>query len=438
MNTEEGLKREIGLWGLTSNIINVTIGSGIFVLPAIVAEGLGSAGILAYLFCGFLITLIMLCFAEVGSKVHITGGAYAYIEVAFGKYFGFLSANLLIFGACLMATAAVANALVDTLSYLLPIFGNRLFRIGFFLTIFSGLAISHVSGVKQGTSLVKVMTIAKLAPLLLLILWGSTKLVVENFLWQKVPAMDDIGKVSLILFFAFQGAESSVSVSGEIKNPRKNVPKGIFLSYAIVLFFYLTIQLVSQGILGDSFASYKDAPLAEVARRVMGPFGTTLMIVGASISMLGYMSGDTMNLPRVLFRSAKDRVIPIKPLSLVHRKFATPYIAVIVYIGLSCLFAITGEFKELAILSSASVLLVYLGVALAVIKLRKTMVPDKYAFRIPGGYIVPILSAVTIFWFLSHLTSHELIGMVITLVVLSAIYSVIKLVEKRKHQESNQ
>lgn len=134
--TEEGLKREIGLWGLTSNIINVVIGSGIFVLPAVVSQGLGAAGILAYLFCGFLITIIMLCFAEVGSKVTLTGGAYAYIEAAFGKYFGFLTTNLFIFGASLMATAAVANALADTLSYLMPLFADKLVRAVFLLFCF--------------------------------------------------------------------------------------------------------------------------------------------------------------------------------------------------------------------------------------------------------------------------------------------------------------
>jgi APA family basic amino acid/polyamine antiporter len=426
MNTEEGLKREIGIWGITSNIINVVVGSGIFVLPAIVSEGLGSAGILAYLFCGFLITLIMLCFAEVGSKVTITGGAYAYVEVAFGKYFGFLTTNLLIFGACLMATAAVANALADTLSYIFPIFNDRLFRIAFFLAIFSGLTIINVIGVKQGITLIKFLTLAKLAPLVLLIIWGSTHIVAENLVWQKIPSVNDIGTISLILFFAFQGAESSLSVSGEIKNPKKTIPKGILLSFIIILVLYIAVQLVSQGILGESFPNYKDAPLAEVAKRIMGPFGVTLMVAGAAISMFGYLSGDTLNMPRVLFRSAKDQVIPIKPLSLVHPKFATPYIAVISYTALGCFFAITGEFKQLAILSSSSVLLVYLGVALAVIKLRLRKGTDTASFRIPGGYMVPILTVCTILWFLSNLTAPEMKGLLISIVVLSLIFYLIK------------
>ena len=126
MNTNEGLKREIGVLGLSANIVNLIVGAGIFVIPAIVAERLGAASILAYLFCGFLIMLIMLCFAEVGSKLTQSGGAYSYIEVAFGKYFGFLTVNFFILGATIMADAAVANALAGTLAYFMPVFNNEI------------------------------------------------------------------------------------------------------------------------------------------------------------------------------------------------------------------------------------------------------------------------------------------------------------------------
>ncbi|HOZ30680.1 MAG TPA: APC family permease [Bacteroidales bacterium] len=431
MNTEEGLRREIGLWGISSNIINVVIGSGIFVLPAIVSEGLGSAGILAYLFCGFLITLIMLCFAEVGSKVTTTGGAYAYIEAAFGKFFGFLATNMLIFGTCLLATAAVANAIADTLSYLFPIFKEFYFRAAFFLVVFGGLTVVNVIGVKKGISLIKLLTIVKLAPLLLLIIWGSTKIVVENIVWQSVPSISDIGKVSLVLFFAFQGAESSLSVSGEVKNPNKTIPKGILLAFLIILAIYIAIQLVSQGILGNSFTNYMDAPLAEVARRVMGPAGVTVMIAGAAISMFGYLSGDTLNIPRVIFRSAVDKVIPIKPLAAVHKKFATPYIAVIVYAVLGCVLAIAGDFEQLAILSSTSVLLVYLGVALSVIKLRKLNIANQKTFKIPLGITVPILASITIIWFLSNLSLKEMIATGICILCLGLIFVVLEFFSKK-------
>ncbi len=109
MTENDGLRREIGVWGLAANSINIVVGAGIFIMPAIVAERLGAASILAYAICGVLIMLIMLCFAEIGSRITITGGAYSYIEVAFGRYAGFLTTNIFIFGAAIMANAAVAN-----------------------------------------------------------------------------------------------------------------------------------------------------------------------------------------------------------------------------------------------------------------------------------------------------------------------------------------
>jgi amino acid transporter len=432
MQTEEGLKREIGLWGLTSNIINTVIGAGIFVLPALVSEGLGSAGILAYLFCGFLITVVMLCFAEVGSKVTVTGGAYAYIEAAFGKYFGFITTNLFIFGAALMATAAVANAIANTLSYLFPIFNDQLFRASFFIVIFSALTIINVRGVKEGITLVKLTTLAKLTPLLLLICWGATQVNTENLTWSQTPPLGDFGKISLILFFAFQGAENGLSVSGEVKNPGRVVPKSILLGILVILVIYLCIQFVAQGVLGNSLADFKQAPLAEVAKKVMGPFGVSLMIMGAAVSMFGYLSSDILNMPRVLFRSAKDGVVPIKGLAKVHRKFSTPHISIIAFTALGCLFSITGEFRQLAILSTASVLLIYLGVALAVIKLKNIKSDEPSSFVIPGGYLIPVVAIVIIVWFLSNLKIKEVVGMMIFIAVLSVVYYLIKQFNSKK------
>ncbi len=133
--TDEGLKREIGFWGLSANMVNIIIGSGIFVLPAIVAGILGPASILAYAFCGFLMLLIMLCYAEVGSKTTKSGGDYTFVETAFGRYPGFL---VFLFGfiARVCAVAAVANALIDTLAAVFPVFHSSIIKILFFVLLF--------------------------------------------------------------------------------------------------------------------------------------------------------------------------------------------------------------------------------------------------------------------------------------------------------------
>ncbi len=427
MSERDGLKREIGVWGLVSNSVNIVVGAGIFVLPAIVAQQLGTASVLAYLLCGALIVLMMLCFAEIGSRITTTGGAYAYIEVAFGEFAGFLTTNLFVFGAALMANAAVANALADTLAYFLPVFKTPSVRVAFFVVMFGSFAFFNIRGVKNGMFLVKFNTIAKLAPLLFIVLFGWLSFSPANLTWGVTPSLSDLGEVSLILLFAFVGIETGLNVSGEIKDPQRTIPRGILLSAFTVVSLYTLIQWTAQGVLGDALPAFTDAPLAEVGRTMVGPLGATFVVVGACFSMFGNLSGFALNMPRVIFAAARDEVIPPKMLARVHPRFATPHIAIVGYAALACFFACTGEFRQLALLASASFLLIYLGVILAVIKYRITQPDDPGAYKIPGGYTVPAASALAVMWFLSSLPSTELRAMSIFLIVMTVVYLVMKL-----------
>ena len=306
MIDNEGLKREIGVWGLVANSINIIVGAGIFILPALIAERLGNASIWAYLICGVLMVFIMLCFTEVGTKITRSGGAYSYIEEAFGGYAGFLTTNIFIFGAALMSTAAVANGLVNTLEYFLPLFKQQWIRVLIFAVMFGGLAYSNVRGVRNAIFIVKFNTIAKITPLLLISLFGWFYIKPANLGVTYGNSFPDIGEMSLILIFAFVGAETALNVSGEIKNPLKTIPRGIMLSIIIVVLLYILIQMTVQGILGESITGFREAPLAEAAKRMIGPAGATIVITGALFSMFGNISGMVLNMPRVLFAASRD------------------------------------------------------------------------------------------------------------------------------------
>jgi len=423
---EESLKREIGVWGLSANMINSMIGAGIFVLPAVIATGLGSASILAYLLCGLLITLIMLCFAEVGSRITATGGAYIYIESTFGKYAGFIIAILYLL-ATVAGDAAVANAVADIITSLFPFLHGMVFNTVFFTSIFIGLAYINVVGVKKGLGFVKIITLMKIVPLLVIILIGFKDVSVHNLYWQSVPTIKQVGEMSLVLFFAFMGAEAGLSVSGEVRKPNKTIPHALRMSIIAVLAIYILVQTVSQGILGATLPLFKDNPLAEVANHIFGPVGFTLITIGAAVSMFGMLSSEVLNIPRILYAASLNKVIPIKKLSLVHNKYATPYISIIVYAGLDLAFALAGGFKQLAIISSAAGLLIYLGVALATIKMRITghSGSQKDFFRIRGGYTVPVLASLVILWFLTNLTNNEFKGIGLFIFLSSVIYLVI-------------
>jgi len=432
MNEDEGLKREIGLWGLVSNSINIIIGAGIFILPVLVAEKLGSGSIWAYLVCGFLMIFIMLCFAEIGSMITRTGGAYSYIETAFGKYAGFMTTNIFIFGAAIMANAAVANGLADTLAYFIPQFQLQWVRILFFGIVFGGLAFLNIRGIKNAIMVVKINTIAKLVPLLMIGLLGWFFIIPSDSQVTVANSSRDLGEISLILLFAFVGAETALNVSGEIKNPEKTIPKGIMLSILIVVVLYILIQLTVQGILGSAITDFRNAPLAEVGKRMFGPIGVTIVLVGASFSMFGNISGMVLNMPRILFAAARDKVLKSESLAAVHPKFKTPHISIIVYAALGFIFASTGEFKQLAMLSSASYLLIYLGVILALIRFRIIGSGEKEHYRIPGGYLIPGISILTIIWVLSNLPFKELGAMAIFVAILTVVYFVYGFVRKEK------
>lgn len=431
-NGQESLKREIGVFPFTLAIINSIVGTGIFMLPAIVAEELGAASLVAYLVCGVLIFMIALCFAEVGSKVTVSGGTYAYIEAAFGPFAGFIANTIFWVGSCVIADAAIANAIADTLKYFFPLLDETIYRYIFFVLLFGLLAIINIRSVKSGVRFIQFTAIAKLIPLALLIILGTGHIDLSNFTWTISPTLSSIGAASLVLMFAFTGIETPVTNSGEIKNSKRTIPLGIFFGISSILILYIAIQLVTQGVLGDTLQAHKDAPLAAVAGIAFGAAGITIMTLGTSISMLGGFAGDILAIPRVLYAGARNGLLP-SPLARVHPRFFTPHIAIMTYSGLSLILAVSGGFQQLAILSGAATLLIYLGVVLATIQLRR----KKYAaaektFRAPGGLIIPILALGVIIWLLSSLTVAQIISFLAFLVFICLVYFIMQETKKRR------
>ena len=143
-------------------------------------------------------------------------------------------------------------------------------------------------------------------------------------------APDRIGTASITLIFAFVGIEVALVPSGEIRDPARTVPRAVFLALGLTTLLYLLLQLVAHAVLGPALASFADAPLAEVASRVLGPLGRTVILVGGSISMLGFLSGDALGTPRSLYAFARDGLLPA-PLARLHPRFRTPWLAIIVH-----------------------------------------------------------------------------------------------------------
>src|ERR1700682_4220481 len=255
---EAGLIRAIGVPALTANIISSTIGAGIFVIPATVAAGLGPAAPLAFICCAIAMVLFVTCFAIAGSRVSLTGGLYAYVEVAFGKYVGFL-AGMLYFLTALGAVAGVVNVLANSIALVIPFLGGSVMRIVVMLAVYGVLVFINIRGVRGGAGAVTGVTLAKLLPLLLFICAGIFFIHPANLTFTAWPGSKSVGDAVVLLMFAFVGIEVALIPSGEVKNPARTVPRSAYLALVVTTIIYITIQLVAQGTLGADLANYKDA-----------------------------------------------------------------------------------------------------------------------------------------------------------------------------------
>ena len=419
--TDDGLVRAIGVRRLIASIVNVTIGAGIFVLPAVVAAGLGAAAPLAYIVCALLMALIVTCFASAGSRVSLTGGLYAYVGVAFGPFVGFL-AGVLYWLMAMFAVASVASALAGSVGVLWPLATTAAGRAALLLTVFGLLAAINVRGVAPSARLIEAVTVAKLLPLLTLVVCGLFYAGGRSAAIEKMPDLSTVGRTAIVLIFAFVGVEIALVPSGEIRDPARTVPRALFSALAITTALYLAIQYVAQALLGAAMPQYASAPLAEAASRMFGPGGRVLMLVGAIVSMFGYVSGDMLGSPRTLFAFGRDGILP-PAFARVHPRYHTPHIAIVAYAVVVAALAISSSFTQLAVLANVAALSLYLLCVGGSWELqRRDVRMGGRPFTVPGGPLVPALAIVVIVWLLSQATRREFLVEVTVLGLASVGY----------------
>ena len=421
--SEQGLVRAIGPLALATNSVNLTVGAGIFALPAVVAAILGPSAVVAYLICGALILLVLTCFVEVGTQVTRSGGAVAYVEEAFGPLAGFVTWVVFAVAYAAGSDAAIAHVMLDAGAAGVPALAGGAARVIALVLLFGGLAAFNIRGVRHGVRLAVAATVGKLVPLLLLVLLGLLAVQWSAVHWPAWPSAEQLGAGALVLFFAFGGAESALTPSGEIRDPARTIPRGILGGVSAVVLLYLAIQFVAQEVLGSELAQGGAAPLADLAERLTGPAGRAFVLVGTAVSVFGVLAGDMLSSPRAVLVVADSGMLP-RALGRVHPRYHTPWIAISVYAAITLALALSGGFRALAVLSSLALLLTYLAVCLAALKLRYTRPPVPGSFRAPGGPTVALLASAVVIWVIAHSTRREAVAMAAVIVFSSLYYFV--------------
>lgn len=401
-DAQPGFVRAIGRWDLTAAVINGVIGSGIFGLPAVLAALTGVLSPLAALAAGGGILLIVLCFAEVGSRFREHGGVYLYARAAYGPLVGFEVGWLLVWTR-LLSAAANLNLFVLYLGELWPEVAQGAPRAIVMTALVATIAATNIVGVRSATWSIDAFTIAKLVPLALLIVLGLPQVDGEVIANQAV-ADPDWTQAILIMMFAFGGFESALLPAGEMRNPRRDIGFALLVGLAVIATVYLLVQLVVIGTVPH--AGETSAPLAQALGVLLGPPGVVLASVAAMVSVYGWTTGATLAQPRVIHAMAERRELPTV-LARVHPRFRTPHWAIVLFAVLALGLALAGSFAANATFS-AIVRLVYYALTCAALIVLRRRAGEPPGFQLPAGPMIAVLAMGFCAWLLSTRSFEQL------------------------------
>jgi amino acid transporter len=392
----------MGRWSLTAAIVNGVIGSGIFGLPSAVAALTGAWSPLAVLIAGACVFVVLLCFAEVGSRFDDAGGPYLYTREAFGPVVGFQVGWLLLVSR-LLACAAALNILVVYLGLLAPPVATPTGRA---ITMTAAVAVAtfiNVTGVRMAAWTTNVFTIAKLLPLILLVVLGLPQISSDVIATQTVTRVDWREAV-LLMVFAYGGFESMVIAASETRDPRAVTGPALITAGAIVTLIYCLLQIVIVGVLPA--AGKTTAPVAAALEQILGPAGSTIGSAAVIFSVYGWLTGFTLMMPRVLYSMARHHELP-SLLGRVHPRFRTPHVAIAANAVVALAMGLYSSFAQAATFAAIARLTVFASVCAALIALKRQS-STAPSFRVPGSTAIAVAGVAFSVWLISTRSSSEL------------------------------
>ena len=402
-HTDEGLVRGIRRWDLVAITINGIIGAGIFGLPSKVYSLIGTYSIIAFIACAFVVALIILCFAEVGSRFNETGGPYLYAREAFNPAVAF-EIGWLIWLVRITAFAANCNLLINYLGFFWNSATNSVWRAVIIVFVVAVLCIINLLGIRQAAIVSNIFTIGKLAPIVLFCAAGLFFLNPHAFEFGPGPQTGAFSQSVLLLVYAFTGFEMATIPAGEVRDPQRNMPRALIIALFVVALLYILIQIVCVGTLPGLAQSQK--PLADAGSQFLGAAGGAIISAGAIISITGNLNILLLTGSRLPFAMAEQKQLPAF-LGNVHRRFFTPYVSILLTAVLMLFLTLKSSFVTALTISAIARLVTYAATCLALPVFRRSRDTPPPLFRLPGGTIIAILALVLIVWLLLNSSLHE-------------------------------
>jgi basic amino acid/polyamine antiporter, APA family len=416
------LVRSIGRWTMTALVINTIIGSGVFGLPAELTLLLGRASPFAIIVGALGVAVIMACMAEVASQFSEPGGPYHYVRTVFGPFLG-IQIGWFHLLSIIGGVAAVAHLFMDYLVTFVPL--STLERDLLLAILFATPAVTNHFGVRAGANLSNIMTVAKLSPLALLILFGVGRLVHQAQMIHASeilsPGLSNWVRALVFLIFLYGGWEDSLIVAGEVKEPRRTIPFGLLLGLLICTGFYILLQFITLAAIGTNVT---ERPLAAVASVLIGRSGAAVVAIAAMVSTYGWVSASLLNAPRLVYSFAAEGDFP-GVFAKLDPRYQTPTAGIILFALTGWLLAVSGTFLWIVALSAASMIIYYAATCACLGRLRK-MHPRADAFRVPFGRTLSMVAIGIALLLMTGLHTSEALLMCVTALIATANWLLVR------------
>jgi amino acid transporter len=309
------------------------------------------------------------------------------------------------------------------LGSLFPWFGEGVGRTAVISAVTLGLTYANILGVKDGVRTMGVLTVFKVLPLILLVLLGLQHVTAGTLIPPASAVIGDLGGTTLLLIYAYVGFETMSVTAGETAEPRRVLPRALIRTVIGTGILYFFIVLVFISVISED--AYADATLVDVGRLLAGPAGAIAITLAAVFSIGGNLASSMIAAPRLIFALAENRLLP-GWFGNVHPKYATPDHSILIMGGLALVMALTGSFVELAVASSLSRMLSYIVciASLPIIRNRASDAMKARAYRIRGGYLVPLVGLAICLWLTAQANAQNWRTVGILLAIGLVLYAV--------------
>lgn len=428
------LIRSISRWDMIALMLNATIGGGIYGLASQVFAKSGSYSLYAMLVCAAVITLIILCFAEVSSRFSDTGGPLLYAHEAFGPFTGFMTGWLTLI-LRIIGIAAITNITVSYLGFFFPFAQSLSGRSLLVVLLIVTLCIINLMGIKQTVLFNNIFTIGKIFTLLFFVVVGMFFIKAENFNFKTPVSFDNFSGSVLLMVYAFSGFSGAVATAGEMKNPKKDIPFSLMSVQVFKVILYMLIQVVCIGTLSTLGQSEK--PLADAASNFLPGWGGTVITIGALISFTATLNGGVLVASRTCYGLAERNLLP-SFMGKVHSRFRTPYVSLLLVCGIMLLLTLTNSLLFLLTVNALGTLVIYAVTCAGLIKLRKKKNIPAAAFVLPAGKIIAVLSILFCLLIMIGSTAQQVLYILGILAAGAIVYAVFILGQKKSEYPAEQ